>query len=152
MSRIAILAVLILAVPAAANEALDDAYAKDVLIIVSEHHSCYRFDIYLALTPQQHGRGLMHVRELPEMTGMLFVYPTERIIGMYMKNTYIPLDMFFVRSDGTVSSIARNTEPLSLRTIPSAEPVRFVLELNAGVAEKLGIDENSRLIWEPDNE
>ncbi len=60
--------------------------------------------------------------------------------------------MLFVRGDGTVSSIVRDTEPLSLRSIRSAEPVRFVLELNAGMADKLMIDEKTRLVWEPDGE
>jgi uncharacterized membrane protein (UPF0127 family) len=152
VSRLAILAVLLLTVPAAADESLDEAFAKDVLIIVSAHHSCHRFDIYLALTFNQQRRGLMYVRELPEHTGMLFVYDGEDYRSMWMKNTYIPLDMLFAREDGTVSSIIRNTEPQSLKSLASIEPVSYVLELNAGVADKLGIDENSRLIWESDNE
>jgi hypothetical protein len=62
---------------------------------------------------------------------------------MWMKNTFIPLDILFIRSDGSVASIAAMTEPLSLRSIASAEPVRYVLELNGGVAEELGIDADS---------
>lgn len=152
MRRLAILAALLFAVSATADESLDEAFGKDVLIIVSGHHSCYRLDIYLALTFNQHRRGLMHVRELPENTGMLFVYEGADVRSMWMKNTYIPLDILFARADGTVSSIIRNTEPLSLKSLASIEPVTYVLELNAGVADKLGIDGNSRLIWEPDNE
>lgn len=152
MSRLAILTALLFAVSATADESLDEAFAKDVLIIVSEHHACHRFDIYLALTFNQHRRGLMHVRGLPENTGMLFVYEGEDYRSMWMKNTYIPLDMLFAREDGTVSSIIRNAEPQSLKSLASIEPVTYVLELNAGVADKFGIDENSRLIWEPDNE
>jgi hypothetical protein len=65
---------------------------------------------------------------------------------MWMKNTYIPLDIVFARGDGSVSSVAENTEPLSLKSISAIEPVNYVLELNAGTAEKLGIDSGSRLI------
>ena len=133
----------------AANEELDALFTKDVLIIQASAHACYRLDIYLAIDNAQRARGLMHVRDLPPKTGMLFVYEPGSYISMWMKNTYISLDMVFARHDGTVSSIARNTEPLSLRSIASVEPVKFVLELNAGTSERLSIDENSRLIWEP---
>jgi len=133
----------------AANEELDAFFTKDVLIIQASAHACYRLDIYLAIDNAQRARGLMHVRDLPPKTGMLFVYEPGSYISMWMKNTYISLDMVFARHDGTVSSIARNTEPLSLRSIASVEPVKFVLELNAGTSERLSIDENSRLIWEP---
>ena len=65
-----------------------------------------------------------------------------------MKNTYIPLDMVVARSDGTVSSVARDTVPRSLKSIGPTEPVSFVLELNAGTTKRLSIDAGSRLIWE----
>lgn len=136
-------------VPAFADDELDAAFDKGVLIIEASEFACHRLDIYLALNNAQRARGLMHVRNLPSMTGMLFVYEPGSRISMWMKNTYISLDMVFARQDGTVSSVARNTEPLSLRSIASIEPVMFVLELNAGTTERLHIDENSRLIWEP---
>jgi uncharacterized membrane protein (UPF0127 family) len=91
----------------------------------------------------------MFVRELPATTGMLFVYGGDRIASMWMKNTFIPLDMIFARFDGTVSSVIENTEPQSLKTQAAIEPVAFVLELNAGTAARLGIDENSRIFWQP---
>jgi uncharacterized membrane protein (UPF0127 family) len=93
----------------------------------------------------------MFVRDLPQFTGMLFVYDGSSTVSMWMKNTFIPLDMVFARRDGTVSSIVRNTEPQSLRSIASIEPVAFVLELNAGTTERLFIDESSRLVWGPAN-
>ena len=134
---------------AAANEELDAAFEKDVLIVETRDRGCFRFDIYLALDDRQRARGLMHVRELPTTTGMLFAYGDEKRISLWMKDTYIPLDMVFARADGSVSSVAKNTEPLSLRSVRSTEPVSFVLELNAGTAERFGIDEDSRLFWEP---
>lgn len=132
---------------AIANDDLDAAFDRDVLVIAASAHACYRFDVYLALDDAQKQRGLMHVRKLPALTGMLFVYDGKYPQSMWMKNTYIPLDIVFARDDGRVSSIARNTEPQSLRSIASIEPVRYVLELNAGTARRLAIDENSRLLW-----
>ena len=133
----------------AADDDLDDAFEKDVLIIEASEFACYRFDVYLGLSREQQLRGLMFVREMPATTGMLFIYNYVAVHSMWMKNTYLSLDMIFARQDGMIDSIARDTEPLSLRSVASSEPVTFVLELNAGTTERLGIDENSRLIWEP---
>jgi uncharacterized membrane protein (UPF0127 family) len=138
----------ILASVAVADEELDRAFEKDVLVIVANEPACYRFDIYLALSREQQRRGLMFVRSMDTWTGMLFAYPSEDIHSMWMKNTFIPLDMVFARRDGTVSSVVRNTVPQSLESISSVEPVSFVLELNAGTTERLAIDAGSRLIWE----
>lgn len=152
MRHVFVLLSILPAMQAVADEALDAAFEKDVLIIEASRHACYRFDIYLALTRPQQARGLMHVRELAESTGMLFVYGDSDFRSMWMKNTYIPLDMLFIRSDGTVSSVVRHTEPLSLRSVGSSEPVRYVLELNAGVTQRLAIDDDSRLIWGTDRD
>lgn len=143
------LCVAAIALPAivSANTDLDAAFEREVLIIEASAHACYRFDIYLARNDYQRARGLMHVRQLPASTGMLFVYERENFASMWMKNTYISLDILFARADGRISSIARNTEPQSLRSIASIEPVRYVLELNAGTAERLFIDGDSRLLW-----
>lgn len=137
------------AVTAHADDDLDAVFARDVLIISATAHACYRFDIYLAINRAQTRRGLMHVRNLPPMTGMLFVYESDDYYSMWMKNTYIPLDMVFARSDGTVSSVIRNTEPHSLLSLAAIEPVRYVLELNAGLTAQLSIDAGSRLLWQP---
>lgn len=151
MKREILLAVACLAwaVTAHADDDLDAVFARDVLIISATAHACYRFDIYLAINRAQTRRGLMHVRNLPPMTGMLFVYESDDYYSMWMKNTYIPLDMVFARSDGTVSSVIRNTEPHSLLSLTAIEPVRYVLELNAGLTAQLSIDAGSRLLWQP---
>jgi uncharacterized membrane protein (UPF0127 family) len=138
----------LLAAPALAQEPLGESFQSDVLVIVARD-ACYRFDVYLAVSPQQQRRGLMFVRELPERTGMLFVYGDERYRSMWMKNTYISLDMVFARRDGSVTNIAADTVPLSEKSVTSSEPASFVLELNAGTARRLSIDENSQLLWEP---
>ena len=89
----------------------------------------------------------MHVRDLAANAGMLFVYTRAARLSMWMKNTYIPLDILFIRGDGSVSSIVSHTEPLSLKSISSIEPVTFVLELNAGTAERLNIGPESQVVW-----
>ena len=150
MRTAAIAAAFVLASSALAqNSDLDEAFDKDVLIIHASKHACYRLDIYLAMTGPQRTRGLMYVRNMPQTTGMLFVYESDGYLSIWMKNTYIPLDIVFARADGSVSSIEYGAEPLSLRSMVATEPVRYVLELNAGVAKALSIDENSRLEWEP---
>ncbi|ACA14952.1 protein of unknown function DUF192 [Methylobacterium sp. 4-46] len=84
-------------------------------------------------------QGLMFRRSMAPDHGMLFDFAQVAPVTMWMKNTYLPLDMLFIRADGTVSRIAADTEPLSTRVIPSGGPILAVLELNAGTAAKLGI-------------
>jgi uncharacterized protein len=146
--RVLLLSLWLLPPAAIAQDSLDQSFAKDVLVIIARD-ACHRFDIYLAVEGQQQRRGLMFVREMPARTGMLFVYADDNYRSMWMKNTYLSLDMVFARRDGTISNIASNTVPLSERSIRSSEPVTFVLELNAGTSERLAIDEGSRLVWEP---
>jgi hypothetical protein len=124
----------------------EETFAKDVLIIETADQGCFKFDVYVAANSAQHQRGLMFVRELPEWTGMLFIYRRAGIRSIWMKNTYIPLDILFARGDGTVSSIVANAEPLSLKSMSASEPVNFVLELNAGTAERLSIRVGSRFV------
>jgi uncharacterized membrane protein (UPF0127 family) len=128
--------------------ALDGSFAKGVLVVQASEHGCHVLQVYLAQTIAQQARGLMQVRQLPDMTGMLFVYDGDEYHSMWMKNTLIPLDILFIRADGTISSIAYDTEPQSLASIAALEPVRYVLELNAGMAEKLSIDKYSRIDWD----
>jgi uncharacterized membrane protein (UPF0127 family) len=120
------------------------------LVVINDTGTRHTLDVYLATTFEQQRRGLMFVRDLPQKTGMLFIYDSEDIRSMWMKNTYLSLDIVFARADGTVSSVVHNTEPLSLRSMPSTEPVKYVLELNAGVARRLRIGSGSRLLWPPD--
>jgi uncharacterized membrane protein (UPF0127 family) len=76
---------------------------------------------------------------------MLFDFQRMAPVSMWMQNTYIPLDMLFIRADGTIARIEEHTEPLSTRTIPSGEPVLGVLELNAGTSSQLGIKAGDRV-------
>ncbi len=121
-----------------------EGFPKSSLEIVAgaERH---RFRVEMAVTPEQHAQGLMWRRKLAADAGMLFDYGQVQLTMMWMKNTYIPLDMLFIAGDGTIVNIARNTEPLSLKAIPSAGPVRGVLEVPAGTVERLGIKAGDRV-------
>jgi len=115
------------------------AEAGDSVTVVTED-ARHVFTIELANTPATRAQGLMYRRSMPEDHGMLFDFGRVDMVTMWMRNTYIPLDMLFVRPDGTIARIARNTEPLSERQISSGEPVLGVLEINAGLSNRLGID------------
>jgi len=98
-----------------------------------------RFSVEVARTPQQKGLGLMFRRELPALRGMLFPYDKDQEITMWMKNTFIPLDMVFIKSNGEVIRIEEMTEPFSERVISSGGPAKGVLEVAGGEARRLGI-------------
>jgi uncharacterized membrane protein (UPF0127 family) len=97
------------------------------------------FAVELAATPEETSRGLMFRESLPEGQGMLFDFGRDQELSFWMKNTPLSLDMIFIRSDGRIHRIAQNTVPMSERLVPSAGPVRAVLEVVAGTARKLGI-------------
>jgi len=104
------------------------------------------FQVELAATDEALSRGLMYRRELPEGRGMLFDFKEDRPVGMWMKNTYISLDMLFIRSDGTIVKIAERTKPHSLENIVSGPPVRGVLEIVGGSAAKFGIRTGDKVV------
>ena len=113
-------------------------FEHDTLSIVVDdmvHH----FTVEIAETRQQRARGLMFRRKMAPDAGMLFDYRRPKPVAMWMKNTYIPLDMLFIRADGSVESIRERAVPHSLASISSKDKVRAVLELNAGTAARLGI-------------
>jgi len=90
-------------------------------------------------------KGLMYRKKLPEGRGMLFDFHRDQDVSFWMQNTYIPLDMVFIRGDGRILRIEENTEPLSTRLIPSGGPVRAVLEVIGGTTRKLGIAPGDRV-------
>jgi len=125
---------------------LDADFDRETLLIESDDGVRHEIDVYLAVNPDQQRRGLMFVRKMPPNVGMLFVYEDSAMHSMWMKNTYIPLDMVFARADGAVSSVIHDTQPLSLTSQGSIEPVTYVLELNAGTTRRLNIGRKSRII------
>ena len=98
-----------------------------------------RFTVEMATNWTQQERGLMFRKELAPNAGMLFDFGGESMQAFWMKNTLIPLDMLFIKANGTVARIAPNAKPLSEDSIPSYEPVRAVLEIPGGRAAQLGL-------------
>ena len=103
------------------------------------------FSVEMATTEQEKTTGLMYRKELAEGKGMLFDFTPEQEVSMWMKNTYVSLDMIFIRADGTILRIAENTEPLSTQIIPSRGLAKGVLEVIAGTAQKYGIAPGDRV-------
>jgi uncharacterized membrane protein (UPF0127 family) len=103
------------------------------------------FSVEMATTEEEKQNGLMWRKELPDGKGMLFDFSPEQQISMWMKNTYIPLDMIFIRADGRILRIAENTEPLSTKIISSCGLAKGELEVIAGTAQKYGIQPGDRV-------
>jgi uncharacterized membrane protein (UPF0127 family) len=103
------------------------------------------FSVEMATTEEEKTTGLMYRKELADGKGMLFDFSPEQEVSMWMKNTYISLDMIFIRADGRILRIAENTEPMSTRIIPSRGSAKAVLEVIAGTAQKYGIAPGDRV-------
>lgn len=104
------------------------------------------FQVQIAATPEQKQTGLMFRAKMPLGEGMLFTYKYPEVTGFWMRNTYISLDIIFVRGDGTIANIAHNTVPLSLNPVNSVGYVTGVLEINGGLAEELGIEPGDKIL------
>ncbi|MDA8231061.1 MAG: DUF192 domain-containing protein [Magnetospirillum sp.] len=105
----------------------------------------HAFSVEVATTPAQHSQGLMYRRELAADAGMLFDFGDPQDVSMWMKNTFIPLDMVFIADDGRIVGITQRAVPQSLAIIASPQPVRAVLEINGGRASSLGIRVGDRV-------
>ncbi|CAN5331867.1 DUF192 domain-containing protein [soil metagenome] len=103
------------------------------------------FSVEIAKTDEERATGLMYRKELAEGRGMLFDFTPEQNVQMWMKNTFIPLDMIFIRSDGRILRIAENTEPQSEKIIPAGGLAKGVLEVIGGTARKYGIQPGDRV-------
>lgn len=112
---------------------------------ISSSSGVHTFAVEVMTNDADRARGLMFRKELPEGQGMLFDFEREQDIAMWMENTYIPLDMVFIKADGRILRIAENTVPLSRRTIPSGGAVKGVLEVIAGTAQRLGLKAGDRV-------
>ena len=106
----------------------------------------FEFQVEMAVSPEQRSQGLMFRESLEEDRGMLFDFGTPQRAAMWMRNTYVPLDMLFIDAEGRITQIAQNTQPLSDAVVASREPVRAVLELLGGVSAKLGIKPGDRVL------
>jgi uncharacterized membrane protein (UPF0127 family) len=106
----------------------------------------HALDVEIAATPEKQALGLMFRTHLADDKGMLFPHPEPRELSMWMRNTYIPLDMVFIRADGTVHRIEARTEPFSERIISSEGPVSAVLEIAGGAAQRLGLKPGDKVV------
>lgn len=105
----------------------------------------HSFTMEIAADDESRERGLMYRTAMAPDAGMLFDFHTPQMVAFWMENTVLPLDMLFVRADGTIARIKANATPYSRENIPSGEPVQLVIELNAGRAAALGIVEGARV-------
>lgn len=138
-------ALLVLAL-AAAQPAGSKVSGPDAAILeIATRNGVQVFSVEVVNKDEDRARGLMFRRELPERHGMLFQFDGEEHVSMWMRNTYIALDMIFIKGNGQILRIAENTEPLSERMIPSGGPVSAVLEVAGGTSKKLGIAPGDRV-------
>ncbi|WAJ30742.1 DUF192 domain-containing protein [Antarcticirhabdus aurantiaca] len=123
------------------------AYAANSLstAVLTTDTGKHEIAVEVADTPETRATGLMNRPSMPEDHGMLFDFDENRDVTMWMKNTLIPLDMLFIDETGKVTRVSTNAQPLSLATIPSGGPVRYVLEINGGAAARYGVKAGDRL-------
>ncbi len=137
--------------PASTPQAVSVRTAPSGLALVPlQIHSGGRvhdFTVEVARTSDEQSRGLMYRESLGASEGMIFPFPSPRMASFWMRNTLIPLDLIFIRSDGTIANIAANAVPHSEASIPSVEPVTAVLELRGGRAAELGLAPGDRVSW-----
>jgi uncharacterized membrane protein (UPF0127 family) len=107
----------------------------------------HKFHVEIATTPAQLEQGLMFRQKLAPDAGMLFDFQHPSPVSMWMKNTYIPLDMLFIDPKGRIINIAERAVPHSLDPVAAAAPARAVLELNGGTASRLGIRPGDRVVF-----
>ncbi|MEI9928508.1 MAG: DUF192 domain-containing protein [Sphingomonas sp.] len=136
----------------AGTNAVEKAAASRLQLTIHAGNGPHVFSVEIARTPDEQERGLMFRTNIPADSGMLFApYPAEgggpRAASFWMKNTPSPLDIIFIRPDGTIARIAENTVPYSEDHIDSGEPVSAVLEINGGRSAELGISAGDRVTW-----
>jgi len=140
---------LSLALPmmACSKDASENASAATIPLTITSKGAAHKFNVEVARTDEEQDRGLMFRTSLPADGGMIFPFAKPRIGSFWMKNTLIPLDMLFIRADGSIDRIAENTIPESLEPVVSGGEVSAVLELAGGTAARLGIDETAKVTW-----
>ncbi len=114
-------------------------------VVIQSRNGPHAFRMEIAADDASRERGLMFRTHLARNAGMLFDFRTTVMTAFWMKDTPLPLDMLFVRSDGTISTVAANAVPYSTIPISSAEPVRAVIEINGGLAKSLDIEPGDRV-------
>ncbi len=105
----------------------------------------FNIDMELATNEEEHARGLMYRKQMDENKGMLFLFPNEDWRSFWMHNTLIPLDIIYVNAKREVVSICKNTNTLDDTSLPSEAPAMYVIEINAGLCDKYGIDKGTKV-------
>lgn len=124
----------------------DETFEREPLTLVRTDGSRVLLTVELALTAAQREQGLMYRKQMPEDEGMLFDFGETRMVYMWMKNTDLPLDMLFLDEKGVVTHIHERAQPQSTEIITSVDPVRYVIELNAGSVSRLRIAKGSKAV------
>jgi uncharacterized membrane protein (UPF0127 family) len=119
---------------------------SELRIVRGKGAATHEFRVWIADTGERQMQGLMFVRDLPANEGMLFVHDRPRVASMWMKNTFIPLDMLFIDAQGRIVTIHQNTTPHSLEPLSSGRPVLAVLELRGGEVARRGIKPGDRVV------
>jgi uncharacterized protein len=132
--------------PAEAADARAQTGLREVPLTIRSKTGVHRFTVEVAATAEQQERGLMFRKSLAGDRGMIFPYEPAQEVAFWMKNTLIPLDIVYIRSDGTIVRIT-NAEPMDITPLPSGEPVTAVLEIAGGRAKALGIKEGDIVSW-----
>jgi len=135
----------LLAIARAATAESPPEFGRSALTIEASGRS-FAFEVEVAETPAERARGLMFREGLSDDHGMLFDFGHPQEVAMWMRNTFISLDILFISSDGRIVRIARDAQPLSDRVMESGEPVRAVLELRGGLTAERGIEPGDRII------
>lgn len=118
-------------------------------LTIETETALHKFTVEVMRTPGERAKGLMHRKHLADDHGMIFDFGDTVIARMWMKNTFIPLDMLFIRPNGKITNIARNTVPHSTEILSSDGKVRYVLEINGGLSAKLGISAGDQITFSP---
>lgn len=124
-------------------------HQANLTVFAKDNQPIQTFEIELAQNPNQTELGLMYRKSMAQNRGMLFIFPQEQERSFWMKNTYIPLDIVYINAEKQIVSIVKNAEPLSEISRPSLFPAQFVLELNGGVCDKLGIEVGDTITFQP---
>jgi uncharacterized protein len=142
--RLVVIAVAVLVVLGAGllwfTQTSGGAADPDSIVRIQSDTGEHVFTVEVVDTDETRAQGLMFREELAPDAGMLFDFLDERPVAFWMQNTFIPLDMLFIRADGTIARIHANARPMDTTSIPSGEPVQFVLEIPGGRSAELGIE------------
>lgn len=107
-----------------------------------------KFDIEIAQIPEEREQGLMYRKSMSDKQGMLFMFEYPEPQSFWMRNTYISLDIIYLNEKMEVVSIQKNAPPQSEKPLPSGKPAQYVLEINGGLSDKLGIKPGMKVAWQ----